>query len=743
MSEPPPSIIKKSALADILITKELSQRRSRVPNYEAEARALHGIAQTFGASPRAILQKLSDISLSLCHADSAGISILETDGPEPLFRWHATSGGFAPFLRGTMPRDASPCGVVREQNQALLFDRAERYFSAIVSLEPRPYEILLTPWEVNGAFAGTLWVVSHTPERHFDAEDLRLLVSLSRFAAAAWTRASSEEQLRLTAEQNRFYVVLGDALQVQHYPGDVQADAAQLLGKHLAADRVRFSEISHDGEREIVHTEYREAGRPSTDGMRPFYHYGERQIKELRAGRTVVVSTPAERDAAAHQAAAYVRCPILWQGRLVALVSVEQIAPRFWTASEIELIRCSAQRVWEAVERCRSEGASRLSDERFQLAVRATNDAIWDWDLKTNGTWWSDGIRSYGYAERDVGTDANWWYEHIHPDDRDRVVTGIHAAIDSGKSHWRDEYRFQRADGTYADILDRGYVIRDTDGQTLRMIGALQDLTERKLREEQFRKSEDLYRGLAQELEHRVVERTRELWHSKERLSALANELNLTEQRERKRLATELHDHLQQILVLSKLKLAQGKRLAEPIPACAALIAETDEILGEALRYTRTLVTELSPPVLREHGLRAGLEWLADYMKKHDMVITVEVPETEIPLPEEHAILLFQSVRELLINAWKYAKTGAAIVRLEKRDCELRIEVRDEGVGCTAVGADANMSSKFGLFSIRERMKALGGDLDWRSESGRGTTATLIVPLVDHDPTLGPSKLIS
>lgn len=67
-------------------------------------------------------------------------------------------------------------------------------------------------------------------------------------------------------------------------------------------------------------------------------------------------------------------------------------------------------------------------------------------------------------------------------------------------------------------------------------------------------------------------------------------------------------------------------------------------------------------------------------MKKHGMVITVEVPETEMPLPEEHAILLFQSVRELL-NAWKYAKTGAAIVRLEKRDCELRIEVRDEGWG--------------------------------------------------------------
>ncbi len=119
---------------------------------------------------------------------------------------------------------------------------------------------------------------------------------------------------------------------------------------------------------------------------------------------------------------------------------------------------------------------------------------------------------------------------------------------------------------------------------------------------------------------------------------------------------------------------------------------------------------------MREHGLCAGLQWLAEYMKKHDMAVVVAVPDTEVPLPEERAILLFQSVRQLLINAWKYTNTGKATVRLEERGHELRIEVRDEGMGCTdtggATGADENTSSKFGLLSMRDRMKALGGDLD-------------------------------
>jgi signal transduction histidine kinase len=252
------------------------------------------------------------------------------------------------------------------------------------------------------------------------------------------------------------------------------------------------------------------------------------------------------------------------------------------------------------------------------------------------------------------------------------------------------------------------------------------------------KRAEEALADLTKNLEERITERTEKLLHSQQQLRALATELNLAEQRERKRVAEELHDHLQQLLVLGKLKIGQGKQYAQPIPACTDAMKQVDEVLSDALRYTRTLVAELSPPVLKEFGLPAGLKWLGHYMQKHSLTVTVSVPEQiELTLPEDQAVLLFQSVRELLINSSKYAGTGDATVTLEQRDDQLKIQVRDEGVGfdVAAVTAAApgppttGLSSKFGLFSIRERMTALGGSFDIQSAPGTGTTATLTLPL--------------
>ena len=263
---------------------------------------------------------------------------------------------------------------------------------------------------------------------------------------------------------------------------------------------------------------------------------------------------------------------------------------------------------------------------------------------------------------------------------------------------------------------------------------------ERARAEEALRMSEKRLRVFSGRLESLVEERTRELVQSHDRLRAMATELNLSEQRERKRLATELHDHLQQMLVLGKLKLGQGKRLTKAVPAATKLMKETDDVLSDALEYTRTLVTELSPTVLRDHGLPTGLKWLGKYMQKHQLAVTVTVPEKdELMLPEDQTVLLFQSVRELLINSSKYAGTGQASVTLDQRDGLLRIEVRDEGVGFNLAAAAAaaaaagtptgEISSRFGLFSIEERMRALGGSFELESAPGKGTIATLVLPL--------------
>ena len=128
--------------------------------------------------------------------------------------------------------------------------------------------------------------------------------------------------------------------------------------------------------------------------------------------------------------------------------------------------------------------------------------------------------------------------------------------------------------------------------------------------------------------------------------------------------------------MLSTLKLAQIKQ-AELPPRSDELVTEAQEALSEALTYIRTLVADLSPPVLQEFGLAVAIKWLGERMERHHLAVTVELMHEHTPVPEHHAMLLFQSVRELLMNSAKHAESKEATVRLEIADEVLRIHVRD------------------------------------------------------------------
>lgn len=131
--------------------------------------------------------------------------------------------------------------------------------------------------------------------------------------------------------------------------------------------------------------------------------------------------------------------------------------------------------------------ALRESELRYRLVGEAANDAIWDWDLTTNRVTWNHGVvRAFGFAAEEVSSHALWWLENIHPSDRVRVQGDIHAAIEGDAETWAAEYRFRRADGTYATVLDRGRIVRE-DGKPTRMVGSMLDLTERKAAEAALR----------------------------------------------------------------------------------------------------------------------------------------------------------------------------------------------------------------------------------------------------------------
>jgi len=143
----------------------------------------------------------------------------------------------------------------------------------------------------------------------------------------------------------------------------------------------------------------------------------------------------------------------------------------------------------DLTERKKAEDALRRSEDRFILLGRATSDMAWDWDLETDSIWRNENLQTvFGYSAEDMEPAGSWWEHYIHPEDRERVTKSIRDAIAGGERFWSSEYRWQRKDGVYATVLDRGYVIHDEHGKPVRMVGSTMDVTKRR-REQQIREA--------------------------------------------------------------------------------------------------------------------------------------------------------------------------------------------------------------------------------------------------------------
>ncbi|KPB39426.1 Sensory box sensor histidine kinase/response regulator [Pseudomonas savastanoi pv. phaseolicola] len=146
--------------------------------------------------------------------------------------------------------------------------------------------------------------------------------------------------------------------------------------------------------------------------------------------------------------------------------------------------------------------ATEEAQERYRLAAKATNDAIWDWDFTANHVLWNDALEhAYGHPLTTLDTSGNWWIAQIHPDDQTRIYHSIHAVIDGSGTAWTDEYRFRRFDDTYANVLDRGHVIRNNEGKAVRMIGAMLDMSQMQQAENALRQSEERSRAMLETIE--------------------------------------------------------------------------------------------------------------------------------------------------------------------------------------------------------------------------------------------------
>ena len=215
-----------------------------------------------------------------------------------------------------------------------------------------------------------------------------------------------------------------------------------------------------------------------------------------------------------------------------------------------------------------------------------------------------------------------------------------------------------------------------------------------------------------------------------EELRSLADELSLAEERERRRLSTALHDNIAQSLALAKIKLGAAQQ-AVGDEETGRTIGEVRELIDESIGRTRSLIFELSPPILYQMGLEPALETLADnFAERHDLPISFSTDSQEKPLRKEMEVVLFQSTRELLINAVKYADASRLDLSLCRRDGQIQVSVTDDGAGfdTSKIGPHQHPDGGFGLFNIQERLDRMDGRLEISSRPGEGTTAVLFAP---------------
>jgi two-component system, NarL family, sensor histidine kinase UhpB len=274
---------------------------------------------------------------------------------------------------------------------------------------------------------------------------------------------------------------------------------------------------------------------------------------------------------------------------------------------------------------------------------------------------------------------------------------------------------------TMADGRDRWYqAVKvpqfDSDGRLTGLVGIARDLTEVKRAEE------------------RLVE-------YQQQLRSLAAELVLAQELERRRIARELHDHVGQNLALMKMRL---DALAGHVPdeQCAASLREVKETVDGVIADVRGLMFQISPPILYELGFAPAVEWLVEQVQeRHGLKGAFEDDGRHKPMEEETSVLVFQSVRELLMNVVRHARARSVKVRLEAADRSLAIFVEDDGAGFDpAAAASAGRSGGFGLFSVRERLNLFGGSMEIDSAPGRGTRVTLRVPFKTRPQSAAAGK---
>lgn len=326
----------------------------------------------------------------------------------------------------------------------------------------------------------------------------------------------------------------------------------------------------------------------------------------------------------------------------------------------------------------------------------------------------------FSFIPADEGRPLSDLRERIAYDNDVRLVEDAEHVL---TTHEPTEREIQKEEGQW--YLVRFLPYRTEDDEVDGVVITFIDITDRKETEIELRNREEELRNLNKSLEAQVQDRT-------QKVRELNSELALAQQEERERIASILHDELQQELhaVQMWIRALQNDELSDEQED---LLEQMHDTLDASTKQVQTLSTELAPPILEDGTLGDVLDWLGVHMeKRHGLTVDVESEDRCVVFRKELRILLFRLVRELLFNVVKHADSEEARLQCQySEDDQVVIDVIDEGDGFDTDDLDGDKTDGFGLYSVRERLDMFGGRLELESAPGDGTHATILLPLDD------------
>ncbi|HUQ67546.1 MAG TPA: PAS domain S-box protein [Flavitalea sp.] len=355
----------------------------------------------------------------------------------------------------------------------------------------------------------------------------------------------------------------------------------------------------------------------------------------------------------------------------------------------------------DITDRKNIEESLRLSNERFNIVSKATNDAIWDWDLKSGHVFWNDAIYAlFGYPQNEMLTNNIWWEQHIHPEDHDRVVSKINKHIENGIESWQDEYRFISADGTVKNVFDRGYILTGNDNKPYRMIGAMMDITDRK-------KLQDQLAAQSIARQRQVTEAT-----------------IMAQEKERAEIGRELHDNINQILTTTKMYLDMAINEDD---IREELMLKSYQNISSAIEEIRSLSKSLVPPSLGDIGIKEAIaEMISNLNVSQKIDIRLRTSGfNKVTIPGNIQLMIFRIVQEQVSNIIKHSKATEAEIKLAVAKNELTVTITDNGTGFEP----KKRMRGIGLMNITSRAEVHNGKMDISSSPGNGCTLKISIPL--------------